>query len=239
MNANSPMATPQEAKPLDSVAIEKLIIAALGEEVVTGRDHEAAQAWLEIAPAQIAAVCRLLWESPAIWMDYLSCLSGVDWGPKEDRMQVVYHLVSIPHGHRLVLKCNLPRSKAATHPEAEKTETAPEIPEVSPGTPETEPEAPKAASEIQETAPETPEKEQKTPQPYKLVNGTWLPALPTVTGIWKTAEWHEREAYDLCGIWFEGHPDMRRILLPEDWTGHPLRKDYSTPDSYHGIQVDY
>jgi NADH-quinone oxidoreductase subunit C len=50
--------------------------------------------------------------------------------------------------------------------------------------------------------------------------------VPTVTGLWKTADWHEREVFDLVGVKFEGHPDMRRILLPSDFDGHALRKDY-------------
>jgi NADH-quinone oxidoreductase subunit C len=53
------------------------------------------------------------------------------------------------------------------------------------------------------------------------------PALRTVTNLWRGANWHERECYDLFGIQFEGHPDHRRILLPEDWVGFPLRKDYT------------
>jgi NADH-quinone oxidoreductase subunit C len=59
--------------------------------------------------------------------------------------------------------------------------------------------------------------------------------LPSVADLWPAADWHEREAYDLMGIVFEGHPDLRRILLPEDWQGHPLRKDYAFPKEYHGI----
>ena len=53
------------------------------------------------------------------------------------------------------------------------------------------------------------------------------PTAPSVTGIWTGANWFEREAYDLFGIVFEGHPDLQRILMPDEWEGHPLRKDYS------------
>lgn len=63
--------------------------------------------------------------------------------------------------------------------------------------------------------------------------------IPTVSHIWKTADWHEREAYDLYGILFEGHTDLRRILLPDDWEGFPLRKDYQEPDFYRGMRVPY
>jgi NADH-quinone oxidoreductase subunit C len=63
-----------------------------------------------------------------------------------------------------------------------------------------------------------------------------LPEVPSVTSLWKTADWHEREVYDLAGVWFTGHPDLRRILTSEDWVGHPLRKDYEFPLEYHGIR---
>ena len=96
-------------------------------------------------------------------------------------MALIYHLCSLRHKHRLVLKVRLPRWQDGTEGR--------------------------------------------------------LPEVPSVAGVWSTANWHEREVFDLCGVRFTGHPDLRRILCPEDWAGHPLRKDYRVPDEYHGIRV--
>jgi len=63
------------------------------------------------------------------------------------------------------------------------------------------------------------------------------PRLATVEGIWRVANWHEREAYDMFGIVFTGHSDLRRILLPDDWVGFPLRKDWVDPEFYNGMHV--
>jgi len=63
------------------------------------------------------------------------------------------------------------------------------------------------------------------------------PKVPTVESVWAVANWHEREAYDMFGILFEGHSDMRRILCPDDWEGFPLRKDYKAPESYGDLPV--
>ena len=70
----------------------------------------------------------------------------------------------------------------------------------------------------------------------KIDVGEEASEAPTVSGVWKTADWHEREVYDLSGVYFTGHPNLRRILCPEDWVGHPLRKDYEMPLEYHGIR---
>jgi NADH-quinone oxidoreductase subunit C len=63
------------------------------------------------------------------------------------------------------------------------------------------------------------------------------PKVPSITSLFRSANWYERECYDLLGIHFEGHPNHKRILLPPDWVGHPLRKDYEFPEEYNGMKV--
>ncbi|MCF7824006.1 MAG: NADH-quinone oxidoreductase subunit C [Candidatus Marinimicrobia bacterium] len=62
--------------------------------------------------------------------------------------------------------------------------------------------------------------------------------VESVANIYRTADWHEREAYDLFGIKFNDHPDLKRILLEEDWEGHPLKKDYVTAEFYRGMRIE-
>lgn len=73
----------------------------------------------------------------------------------------------------------------------------------------------------------------------KVVLPREKPELESVSNIWKTADWHEREIFDMYGIHFHHHPDLRRILMPADWVGHPLRKDYKHQEYYRDIKVEY
>jgi NADH-quinone oxidoreductase subunit C len=122
----------------------------------------------------IVDVCRYLRDDPDTQFEVLSDLTALDL-PKEDKLQVVYHLYSYSKRHQIVLKADLPRA------------------------------------------------------------GT--PSIATMEGVWKAANWFEREVFDLFGVMFEGHSDLRRIMLPEDWVGHPLRKDYVEQEEYDGIST--
>ena len=64
------------------------------------------------------------------------------------------------------------------------------------------------------------------------------PSLPSATKVYRAAQWNERECAEMYGITFEGHPDPRNILLPDDWVGYPMRKDYEFPKEYHGISCE-
>jgi NADH-quinone oxidoreductase subunit C len=129
--------------------------------------------WLNVDAKAIVDVCRYLRDDSESAFEVLSDLTALDL-PKEEKLQVVYHLYSYSRRHQIVLKADLSRE---------------------------------------------------------------TPSIATVEGVWKAANWFEREVFDLFGIMFEGHTDLRRIMLPEDWVGYPLRKDYVEQEEYDGIST--
>lgn len=115
----------------------------------------------------IVAIIRALREKPELRFDFLSDITAIDYleMERDPRFDVVYHLFSLEHHHRLRLRAPVEEAEAQCR-------------------------------------------------------------IDTITGLWTTANYHEREVYDMYGIRFDGHPDLRRILMPENWKGHPLRKDF-------------
>ncbi len=144
-----------------------------GDAIVESK-LDAPQPWIRIAENRTREICLYLRTDGRLQFDYLSCLSGVD--TNDGKLAVVYHLTSMPLGHKIVLKAVCTKEN---------------------------------------------------------------PHVQSVADVWGTANWHEREAFDLLGIIFDGHPDLRRILLPYDWEGYPLRKDYKVPEFYDGMKVPY
>jgi NADH-quinone oxidoreductase subunit C len=123
--------------------------------------------WILVLPSDLIRVMQTL--KNELEMNYLACLSGIDYGTS---LGIVYQVRSLSAKIEIMIKTLVPRED---------------------------------------------------------------PVVPTVSDLYDAAGWFEREAYDLIGIRFQNHPDLRRIMMPDDWIGHPLRKDYQQPLEYHGI----
>lgn len=143
----------------DVVATIKEKFPQAVEETVCFRDEHT----IRVKRENLLEVSRFLKEDPACAFNFLSDLCGVDYMGREPRFEVVSHLYSMEHKHRLRMKVSLSESDLT---------------------------------------------------------------IPSVVSIWRTADWHERECYDLLGITFSDHPDLRRILTPDGFKDHPLRKDF-------------
>jgi NADH-quinone oxidoreductase subunit C len=172
---------------LDAAAIAEKLKARFGQSVRSVQ-LDAMDPWAEVASSDLLEICRFLRDEPSLRFDMLHCITGIDFLPSDPKktpeiqphVEVVYHLSSMVHRHRFVLRIVLPRWK---------DDVVGRLPEVS-----------------------------------------------SVGSVWNTALWHECEVFDLSGVRFLGHPELRRILCPEDWKGHPLRRDYEMPQHYHGLQ---
>jgi NADH-quinone oxidoreductase subunit C len=158
---------------------------------LVGMNVEALDPWIEIKTEGLLEIARYLRDEPDLAFNYLHCITAVDYFEPDAKkaavagwqphLELIYHLSSMTHRHKLVLKTVLPR--------------------------------------------------------WKDDVAGQLPEAPSVSSVWSTTEWHEREVFDLMGVNFAGNADLRRILCPEDWVGHPLRKDYVMPEEYHGIRA--
>ena len=144
-----------------------------GDSILELKEEKNFEPWVKVKPEIITELSLFLRDEADLKFDYLVNLTGMDYGKE---LGVVYHLYSLTHFHRLVIKIDLEKSN---------------------------------------------------------------PTLPSVELVWKTANWHEREAFDMFGIIFEDHPNLIRILTPYDWEGYPLLKDYKAQEYYHGIRVPY
>ena len=129
------------------------------EEVISFRDEYT----IRVKRENLLKVAKYLKENPECSFNFLSDLCGIDYPKGEHHFEVVYHLYSIEHTHRLRMKVSL------------------------------------LASDL---------------------------TIPSVSSVWRTADWHERECYDMLGINFSDHPDLRRILTPDGFKDYPLRKDF-------------
>jgi len=154
--------------------IHTLLTQKFGDAILEAKLEGVIDPFIVVAPHRVREVALFLRDEEALQFDVLMCLSGMDY--TAGKLGVVYHLHSMKHNHKIVLKAMVTVSQ---------------------------------------------------------------PHVQSVESVWKTALWHEREAFDLFGIIFDGHPDLRRILLPYDWEGHPLRKDYKVPEFYNGMKVPY
>lgn len=141
--------------------IEK-IKERFGAEILTA-DNARDEETIVVSRERALEILQTLRDESAFSFNFLSDMTAVDWLDRTPRFDVVYHLRSLTHGHRLRVKIGVQGAE---------------------------------------------------------------PWVNSVSGLWKSADWLERECYDMFGIRFEGHPDLRRILLYDSFTGHPLRKDY-------------
>jgi NADH-quinone oxidoreductase subunit C len=139
--------------------------------------EEVPQPYIMFDTKDLLGICHYIFTSPAYYFDLLNCITAIDNGVENGKIDIIYHFTSIPFGVSLILKTQIDRTL-----------------------------------------------------------DDWV-QIDSVSALWRTADWHEREIYDFFGVKFNNHPDLRRILLPADWEGYPMRKDYQEQEKYHGIKV--
>ena len=165
---------------MDGQAILARLRDRFGDRILGTHDHHGDHTAI-VSRDGVVGVLGFCRDDEALQFDMLTDLTAVDYSRfpgREDgpRFEVVYHLCSVAHNHRLRLKVAVEEDD---------------------------------------------------------------PVVPTASGLWPIANWLEREVWDMFGIRFDGHPDLRRILLPDGWKGHPLRKDYGiTQQDQEWVQIN-
>jgi NADH-quinone oxidoreductase subunit C len=199
------MMTVEEIK----AAIEAAVPGA-GVEIVSN-PSPSAQHSLRLAPGQAFAVAKFLRDDADLALDFLSNATGIDWPDKEfgEKVQVT---------HRI--------SKPVDGPGRKKTQIVEEVVEetrirVEPGWLE-------AVYHLYSVA----KRHGPVVLRMRTINRTDQVELPSLTPIWRSAEFQEREIFDLYGIVFTGHPDLRRLLMWDEFKDHPMRRDYREPDDF-------
>lgn len=158
---------------MTSQEIYDILVDQFGESILEFSDEPHAE-FVVVESKDWYDIAKFLHDDKRLAFDSLMNLSGVDFGPKQDQMEVVYNFFSMSLRHKLDIKVRGPRDGFI---------------------------------------------------------------VPSVESVWRMADWFEREVYDMYGIIFDGHRNLRRLLLPDDWEGFPLKKDYEVQEYYHGIRV--
>jgi len=147
-------------------------------EVTGGEPEQISQAepaTFRIQPEKLITICERIKNDPRLYVDRLSCITGVDCGPETGKIELIYNFESVTENLRFAFSMIVPRTEGSA---------------------------------------------------------------PSLCDFWKSADWMEREVFDMYGVKFSGHPDLRRILMPADWQGYPLLRDYRVQHEYHGIEVN-
>lgn len=139
------------------------------------RVNQAEPPTFRIKPEELISLCEKVKNDVRLYVDRLSCITGVDCGPESGNIELIYHLESVTENIRFAFSLIIPRADGS---------------------------------------------------------------VPSLCGLWKSADWMEREVFDMYGVQFSGHPDLRRILMPADWQGYPLLRDYRAQEEYHGVAVN-